>query len=236
MKLAITIITALATILIMPAVGDFASNYWASQADQQSAQGDYGKAIISYDRAIEQDPSNATLLKDKGLALVNLGNYSGAADSFEKATSLNSSDAQAWNLEGINLAMNLEKYEEGIACIDRALKIDPGYYDAWTGKGMALANEGALDESIDSFDEAISIDPQNPMGWNNKGVVLREQGKYQDALTCFNRALAIAPSYETASNNKDLTLQDINQADQDDFYELDNMLAAHRQMEGSNME
>jgi tetratricopeptide (TPR) repeat protein len=236
MKLAITIILALAIMFITPAIGELTSNYWSSQAYQLSLQGNYDMAVISYDRALELDPSNITLLKDKGLALANLGKYSEAVDSFAKATSLNSSDAQAWNLEGFTLAVNLERYDEGVACIDRALKLDSAYYDAWISKGMALANAGALDESITSFDEAMKINPLDPKGWNNKGVVLREQGKYQDALSCFNRALALNPSYEIAQNNRELTLQDINQANQDDFYELDNMLASHRQREGSNME
>ena len=84
------------------------------------------------------------------------------------------------------------------------------------------------DEALASFDRAITINPLDPKGWNDKGVVLRDQKKYQEALNCFNKALILDSNNKAAQTNKELTLQDISQAESDDFYELDNILAASR--------
>ena len=124
---------------------------------------------------------------------------------------INSSDAGALNLKGTALSQGLNRNDEAIAIFDQALQQDPSNFDAWIGKGMALANSGDFSGSLSCFETATQIEPLNPSGWNNRGVVLREMGRYQDALTSFNKALLLDPSYEVAQLNRDNTLQDINQ-------------------------
>jgi tetratricopeptide (TPR) repeat protein len=43
----------------------------------------------------------------------------------------------AWNDKGLCL-INLGRYEEAIACYDKALKIDPDDKKAWFYKGVSL--------------------------------------------------------------------------------------------------
>lgn len=213
LKLAITIIMVLAAIFILPAIGESAQ-FWYDQANGYFISGDYEKAAASYDKALELEPNNTEMWNNKGKALANLGRFEDAISCFDKSRAINSTNPESLNLLAIALSQGLNKYSEAIAIFDLALQMDPSYFDAWIGKGMALANEGNLYSSLECFEKATQIKPLDPTGWNNKGVVLRDMGRYQEALTCFNKALTIDSSYENALKNREYTLQDMEQKSQ----------------------
>jgi tetratricopeptide (TPR) repeat protein len=210
MKLAITIIAALAAIFVLPAMGE-SSQFWSDQANGYFISGDFEKAVTSYDKALELEQNSTELWNNRGKALANLGRIEDAISCFDKSLAINSANLESMNLLAIALSQGLNKNSEAIAIFDQILQANASYFDAWMGKGMALGNEGNLYSSLDCFENATQIKPQDPSGWNNKGVVLREMGRYQDALTCFNKALAIDSSYENARQNREYTLQDMDQ-------------------------
>ncbi len=69
-----------------------------------------------------------SVLKLKGVALLNLGNYEEAIKCYDKAIEIEPNNAEAWNNKGIVLG-RLSKYEEAIACYDKAIEIEPDYAD-----------------------------------------------------------------------------------------------------------
>jgi tetratricopeptide (TPR) repeat protein len=213
MKLAITIISLLTSIFVLPAMGESAQ-FWSDQANGYFISGDFEKAAASYDKALDLEPNSTELWNNKGKALANLGRIDDAISCFDKSLAINSSNPEALNLKAIALSQGLNKYGEAIAFFDQALKINPSYFDALIGKGMALGNEGNLYGSLECFENATLIKPQDPTGWNNKGVILKQMGRYQDALICFNKALSIDSSYEVARQNRESTLQDLDQTPQ----------------------
>jgi tetratricopeptide (TPR) repeat protein len=213
MKLAITIIAVLAAIYVLPAMGESAQ-FWSDQANEYFISGDFEKSAASYDKALEQEPNNTVLWNNKGKALANLGRIEDAISCFDKSLAIDTSNPESLNLKAIAFSQGLNKYDEAIAIFDQILQANPSYFDAWIGKGMALANEGSLSGSLECFEKATQIKPGDPSGWNNKGVVLRKMERYQDALTCFNKALTIDSSHEAALQNREYTLQDMDQQPQ----------------------
>jgi len=215
MKHAIAIITVLAAIFILPAMGESAQ-FWYDQANGYYISGDYEKAAASYDKALELEPNSTVMWNYKGKVLSMLSRYEDAISCFDKSLAINSANPESMNLKAIALSQGLNKNSEAIAIFDQILQANASYFDAWIGKGMALGNEGNLYSSLDCFEKATQIKPQDPTGWNNKGVVLRELERYQDALNCFNNALTIDSSYEPARQNRELALQDLDQTTQED--------------------
>jgi tetratricopeptide (TPR) repeat protein len=209
MKLAITIIALMASIIVLPAMAETAQ-YWSDQANGYFISGDFEKAAASYDKALELEPNSTALWNNKGKALANLGRFDDAISCFRKSLDINASNLESMNLEAIALSQGLGENSQSVAIFDQILQISPSYYDALIGKGMALANEGDYSGSMSCFDAATQARPRDPSGWNNKGVVLREMGRYQDALTCFSRAIDLDYNYETARQNREMTLQDLN--------------------------
>ena len=109
---------------------------------------------------------------------------------------------EAWNNKG--RALNaLERPQEALICLDKALEIDSSYHAAWVNRGIALALLGRLEGALKSFDVAIDLDPNDPKAWYNKGVALLKLNRTQQACQCAERALTLDPSYAEAKRLKE---------------------------------
>ena len=72
-----------------------------------------------------------------------------------------------------NALFNLNKKEEAIKCIDKAIEINPNYADASvTMKANALFYLNKREEAIKCIDKAIEINPNYADAWYNKGYMV----------------------------------------------------------------
>ena len=101
---------------------------------------------------------------------------------------------------------DLGRYEEAIACCDKALEIDPKNADAWINKGVALDHLERYEKTIWCWDKALEIDPMNALAWYNKSYVLDHLGRYEEAIECCDKALEIDPKNVGAWINKGVAL------------------------------
>ena len=100
MKHAITIITVLAAIFILPAMGESAQ-FWYDQANGYYISGDYEKAAASYDKALELEPNSTVMWNYKGKVLSMLSRYEDAISCFDKSLAINSANPESMNLKAI---------------------------------------------------------------------------------------------------------------------------------------
>ncbi len=138
------------------------------------------------------------------------GDYAGAIGELDRAIRLGGergSDAP-WYSKGAALVV-LGQYEEAMACIDTALKINPRNEVAWVNKGNALVRLGRTVDALRCYNSALKVNPRYEVAWNNKGNALARLGKFEDALRCYERALAIDASYRGAWVNKGYVLAKI---------------------------
>ena len=136
--------------------------------------------------------------------------YRGAIKELDRAIRLTGekgSDAP-WYSKGAALVV-LGQYEEAMACIDTALRINPRNEVAWVNKGNALVRMGRLVDALRCYNSAIKVNPRYEVAWNNKGNALARLGKFDDALRCYERALVIDASYRGAWVNKGYVLAKI---------------------------
>jgi tetratricopeptide (TPR) repeat protein/tRNA A-37 threonylcarbamoyl transferase component Bud32 len=110
-----------------------------------------------------------------------------------------------WNNKGTALAA-LGRPEEAIACLDRALEVNPRYAAAWNNKGDALRVLGRPEEAIACLDRALEVNPGLAEAWSNKGNALRALGRPKEAIACYDRALGVNPRYAGAWSNKGCAL------------------------------
>ncbi|MBP5973990.1 tetratricopeptide repeat protein, partial [Brasilonema sp. CT11] len=75
-------------------------------------------------------------------------------------------------------------------------------------QGLALYNQGKLDEAIASYRKALQIDPNYATAHNNLGYALKNQGKLDEAIASYRQALQIDPNYAAAHNNLGNALSD----------------------------
>jgi tetratricopeptide (TPR) repeat protein len=103
-------------------------------------------------------------------------------------------NAGAWYHRG-QVFCTTRKFDEAIACYDKALELSPGNPVIWRRKGFALLKSGRYDEAAACFDQALAIDPEDPTAWQRKGYALACLGEHEDAVACCDMALTLDPSY-----------------------------------------
>jgi tetratricopeptide (TPR) repeat protein len=113
-------------------------------------------------------------------------------------------NAQELVRKGENLR-HQRRYDEAIACFDRALEINPqleearkAKFYAWTNMGRNLKDSGRFHEASRCYDQALEINPQDADALEFKVFCLRRLGRLDEAINCLDRALEINPQLEDA--------------------------------------
>jgi tetratricopeptide (TPR) repeat protein len=149
--------------------------------------------------------------KDKSATYIRQWNCAGRDNQLwklELASELDLRTARVWSRKGYAFA-KFRRYDQAIACFDKALEISPKYTRVWRNKGYALNNLERYEDAIACFDEALKIDPNSAHVWSQKGYALLNLNKLEKAIQCFDKALEIDPKFEEAKNNEKIAKEKI---------------------------
>jgi len=103
------------------------------------------------------------------------------------------SGAVAWRQVGY--------WRDNITLYRHTLEITDGNYLIRNNYGIALAQEGRLDEAIDRYLASLKIDPNRPATHNNLGFAYFRKGMVDHAILQFQMANALNSDYAEAHNN-----------------------------------
>jgi serine/threonine-protein kinase len=104
--------------------------------------------------------------------------------------------------------------DEALACIGKALELDPRYAIAHLNRGVILSAKGHVDEAIACYRQALALDPGLAQAHNNLGLISRRQGKLDEAIACFRQALERQPRFAPAHENLGRALKARGQPDE----------------------
>jgi tetratricopeptide (TPR) repeat protein len=93
------------------------------------------------------------------------------------------------------------RYEAAERVFRQMLDIAPDSAIARSKLGVALAQQGRLDDAIAEFSSALSLNPTYAPAYSNLGNAYREKGMLAEAMAAYERALAIDPEYWMAHQN-----------------------------------
>jgi protein O-mannosyl-transferase len=82
----------------------------------------------------------------------------------------------------------------------QAIKVDPGNYVGYNGRGLALLNKKNYDAAIGDFNEALRFNPKKMEAFSNRGMAHYYKGNYDAAQADFTAALEIKPQFQTVNN------------------------------------
>jgi protein O-GlcNAc transferase len=108
--------------------------------------------------------------------------------------------AEALHRFGV-LSAQLNRRNDAVALIGRALRERPDWAEASYDLGNALAGLGRFTEAICSYRRAIEINPRYAEALGNLGVLLEESGQLDAAILAFHQAIAITPEHPAVLNN-----------------------------------
>lgn len=134
--------------------------YWLGRLDYDGQQ--YSSAIHHLDSAIQLDPEMARAYDRLGLCYDYLGQTDQAIPLFQKAVALNRNNRHPSPWPNLDFAIALMKRSEFVkaeAQLREALSYDAALPQANYRLGLALAEQGHLDEAIVSLNRAAALDP-----------------------------------------------------------------------------
>jgi Flp pilus assembly protein TadD len=102
-------------------------------------QGTYAQALADFDAALAIDPSDTTVIVNRGLAQLHDNNAAGALVDFQRAVSIDPSDAAAHYGAGQACAA-MDDRSGALRNLGEAMRLDPGY-----------AREAAADPRLQSL-------------------------------------------------------------------------------------
>lgn len=92
-------------------------------------------------------------------------------------------------------------YEEGIAELEKAVKILPSFTSAYTQMGVAYYRMKNYEKAIENYSKSAELNPHDAITLNNIGTVYFEWKKYPEAKEKFEQALKIDGRFIDAHMN-----------------------------------
>ena len=133
--------------------------------------------------------------------------------------------ANAW--ASIGYLIRDESKEDCISANDEAIRLKPGFVEAYVNRGNAKNSLGRPEDAIADYDQAIRLNPDlASVTYFNRACAKSKLGRYEDAIADYDRAIRMKPDLVEAYRNRGATNATLNRnedaiADYDRAIELD---------------
>jgi tetratricopeptide (TPR) repeat protein len=154
--------------------------------------GDLANAENLLRRAAESRGASALYLLTYAELFCKASDRKAAIDWARRATELDASLPLAWGYLG-HLLLEGRQLEESRRCLERAIELDPAFWQARTHLAILLGRTGDTVEANAQFERLLGEQPDNAEIIGSFAALLAEQGRYADALTRAELAIAKQP-------------------------------------------
>jgi tetratricopeptide (TPR) repeat protein len=146
------------------------------------------RSIAEFVKSINIFPNYADAHMNLALAYTDKEDFNNAINSYEMARKLYPKPtAKLYNNLGL-LYGKTGKFQEALACMDSALKMEPEFAEAYNNKGNALAGLGKFQEAIPQFQKALDLNKKYSEAYRNMGSTYGNMGQFPKALDYFFQA------------------------------------------------
>ncbi len=164
----------------------------------QAAQdhGRFHEAIRIYNRVIalsSNSPRNAALGHAKiGNAYMIQRKFENAAIAYQRAVTLNPTDAETYNNLGEALG-ELKQYPRAIEAFNKAVALDPKLSKARYNQAVSYDRMGNFRYSEFVFRNLIKSNPTYSLAYDGLAVTLSKAGRAKEAIAFHEKAIALDP-------------------------------------------
>lgn len=104
-------------------------------------------------------------------------------------------------------AAQISIWGDTMSLFTHGLRVNRASSLAHNNLGLALANQGALDEATAHFRAALALKPDLPEAHYNLGMALTLKGAFDTAIAQYDAALQLRPDWAEAYNNRGIALE-----------------------------
>ena len=156
---------------------------------------------------VRKNPEASPIQKSIGLA-VSFQQQGKRDDAIEKWSAVahitegsdNDLAAIAWF--SVGYLLQDEDLEGAVSAYDRAIRLNPGYVEAYNNRGNTKLKLGKYEAAVTDYDEAIRLDPALAKAYSNRGATKRALGQYEAAIADCNEAIRLDPDGAEAYINR----------------------------------
>jgi protein O-GlcNAc transferase len=172
-----------------------AAAYQRAMASHQ--QGRLNDARAGYQRVLQLQPQNASVLNLLGIIALQMNDPTSAVEWIGRALDLDPRNVLAYVNRGSAYAM-LNQHAAAIACYDKAIALDPeSNASPFYNRGNALQQLKQHEAAIASYDQAIALESDlDGDAYFGRGTALLELEQHEAAVASFDQAIAIGSNYE----------------------------------------
>ncbi len=165
------------------------------------------EALAMLDKAIALDPDFALAYATEAVCYFIRRAFSWSADpaheaaeasrTAQRAMELDSSDARILTFYAQTLIYNIGRLDEAVSCLDRALRADPNYANAWMWRGNTRSYLGDAERAIEDIQQALRLSPLDSTLWiAHTGMANAHflRGRYEEALSWVSMVLRQRPN------------------------------------------
>lgn len=164
-----------------------------TQGDAYTKNGQFGRAIEIYTKALAIDPSDATIYRWRATAYDDSGNYERAIEDYTKALTIKPDyqSALSWRAMAYR---HLGQSDAAVTDFTKAIALEPDDEFNYTWRGMTYGDLKKWDVAIADFTRAIALEPNDAFNHKWRGHAYRNLGDYEKALADLARSIELEPS------------------------------------------
>jgi tetratricopeptide (TPR) repeat protein len=103
--------------------------------------------------------------------------------------------------------------DRAIESFSKALRLNPNYADALTGRGLALCKKGDYENAMADLSEALYFDPRSANAYYYRGSIFSAQGNYSRAIADYDSSLRLHPDQKKVRDARELAMAKIAKTD-----------------------
>jgi Flp pilus assembly protein TadD len=165
----------------------------ATRSPPSNLDANNSRVLADFNKAIELNPRNASLLNERGSYYYNLkkdfdlaiADYTKAIEIDPKNVTYHSNRGAAYYSKG--------DYDRAIADYSRAIELNTKSAEAFRWRGKAHHSRGDYDRAIADIDRALELDPKNAVGYCNRADAYARKGEHDRAAADYAEAIQLGP-------------------------------------------
>jgi FimV-like protein len=162
------------------------------------------QAALSFEQALQDDPSSAEALYGMGTVYMNQNKNAAAREAFERCIKAQAGYPDtlpdAWNNLGV-IATRENRVSDATADFQQALALNPNHLLSLNNLSNAYRLQKRWEDARQVLEHALAIAPDDPEANYSLGMVYAQTDDTANAYEHLQRALKVRPNYPEALNN-----------------------------------